>query len=84
VKVPTPNFAPSNPGYDPTAASSPLALFRAALYQRLGVEHHLATDFAHSVRRARDFFGISSATVTMTVTVSPIFTGARKLSVCAR
>jgi hypothetical protein len=32
--------------------------------------------------RARDFSGISSATVTMTVTVSPIFTGARKLSVC--
>jgi hypothetical protein len=34
------------------------------------------------VRRARDFSGINSATVTITVTVSPIFAGARKFSVC--
>ena len=32
--------------------------------------------------RARDFSGISSATVTVTTTVSPIFTGARKFKVC--
>ena len=32
--------------------------------------------------RARDFSGISSRTVTVTATVSPIFTGARKFSVC--
>ena len=34
------------------------------------------------INRARDFSGISSATVTVTITVSPIFTGARKFSVC--
>ena len=32
--------------------------------------------------RRADFSGISSATVTVTTTVSPIFTGARKFSVC--
>jgi uncharacterized membrane protein YkvA (DUF1232 family) len=32
--------------------------------------------------RARDFSGISSATVTVTTTVSPILTGARKFKVC--
>ena len=32
--------------------------------------------------RARNFSGISSATETFTSTVSPIFTGARKFSVC--
>ena len=31
---------------------------------------------------ARDFSGISSATVTVTITVSPILTGARKFKVC--
>jgi hypothetical protein len=34
------------------------------------------------VSRARNFSGISSATETFTSTVSPIFTGARKFSVC--
>src|SRR5581483_5237210 len=34
------------------------------------------------VSRARNFSGISSATSTITSTVSPIFTGARKFSVC--
>ena len=32
--------------------------------------------------RARDFSGINSATTTLTSTVSPIFTGARKFKVC--
>ena len=40
-----------------------------------------ATEHLH-VKRARNFSGISSATATLTSTVSPILTGARKFKVC--
>ena len=58
-----------------TAASAACPFPRAAFSLGLAVEHHLAADLHTQVRHARDFFGISSTTVTMNVTVSPIFTG---------
>jgi hypothetical protein len=64
--------------------NGPLALGRFLarnVDQRFAIEHHLVIEQMHD-SRARDFSAMSSCTVTVTKTVSPIFTGARKLRVC--
>src|SRR5579862_4166211 len=61
----------------------PLAVFSLGTFTKASPSSTTSPPTAQTqASRARDFAGMSSFTVTVTTTVSPIFTGARKFSVC--